>query len=270
LGAARGDYTVKALGISRDPARDSELILAMKRPPHALTLVALLFSVALAPAAESSKAAPKKAKAPNPVFATVADVPGLPRVLLIGDSISMGYTLGVRAKLAGKANVHRPPENSGDTARGVASIDKWLGAGKWDVIHFNFGLHDLKYLDAAGQLAAPDKGKQVHTLAEYEANLRKIVARLKQTGAKLIWAATTPVPGGSTGRVEDDAIRYNAVAARVMQEQGVAINDLHAYVKPRQAQLQRPANVHFSTEGSAQLAETVTAHILPVLPPPQK
>ncbi len=46
-----------------------------------------------------------------------------PRVLLIGDSISMGYTLGVRARLAGKANVHRPPENCGDTARGVKSGD---------------------------------------------------------------------------------------------------------------------------------------------------
>jgi acyl-CoA thioesterase-1 len=237
----------------------------MKRLPRALTLVALLFAVASAPAAESTKATAKKAKAPNPVLAPITDVPGLPRVLLIGDSISMGYTLAVRAKLAGKANVHRPPENCGDTARGVASLDKWLGAGKWDVIHFNFGLHDLKYLDAAGQLAAPDKGKQVHTLDEYEANLRKIVARLKQTGAKLIWAATTPVPGGSNGRVEDDAMRYNVVAARVMQEQGVAINDLHAFVKPRQAQLQRPANVHFSTEGSAQLADVVAGKIAPLL-----
>lgn len=237
----------------------------MKRLPRALALVVVLFAAALAPAAENSKAAPKKAKAPNPVLAPITDITGLPRVLLIGDSISMGYTLGVRAKLAGKANIHRPPENCGDTARGVASIDQWLGTGTWDVIHFNFGLHDLKYLDAAGQLVAPDKGKQVHSLAEYEANLRKIVARLKQTGAKLIWAATTPVPGGSNGRVEDDAIRYNAVAARVMQEQGVAINDLHAFVKPRQAQLQRPANVHFSDTGSAQLAEVVVGQIAPLL-----
>jgi lysophospholipase L1-like esterase len=237
----------------------------MKRLPLALALVATLFGLAVIQAAEAKKSATPKAKAPNPVLAAVTDVPGLPRVLLIGDSISMGYTLEVRAKLAGKANVHRPLENCGDTARGVASMDKWLGSGKWDVIHFNFGLHDLKYLDAAGQLAPPEKGKQVHTLAEYEANLRKIVARLKPTGAKLIWAATTPVPGGSTGRVEDDAIRYNAVAARVMHEQGVAINDLHAFVKTRQAQLQRPANVHFSTEGSAQLAEIVVGQIGPLL-----
>lgn len=237
----------------------------MKRITACAALVAMLFGFACAHAAEGTKATPKKAKAPNPAFAPVTDTPGLPRVLLIGDSISIGYTLDVRAKLAGKANVHRPPENCGDTTRGVASLDKWLGAGKWDVIHFNFGLHDLKYLDSAGQLAASDNGKQVHTLAEYEANIRKIVARLKRTGAKLIWAATTPVPGGSAGRVEDDAIRYNAVAAQVMQEQGIAINDLHAFVKPRQTRLQLPANVHFSTDGSAQLAEVVVGQIAPLL-----
>ncbi len=55
----------------------------------------------------------------------------------------MGYTLPrARAARRPRHNVHRPPENCGDSARGVASLDKWLGAGKWDVIHFNFGLHD--------------------------------------------------------------------------------------------------------------------------------
>jgi acyl-CoA thioesterase-1 len=236
----------------------------------ARTLILFLSAFAYLACAHAAEAAKKssgaKAKVPNPVLAQVADVPGLPRVLLLGDSISMGYTLPVRAKLAGRANVHRPPENCGDTARGVASIDKWLGTGKWDVIHFNFGLHDLKYLDAAGQLAPPDKGKQVHPLAEYETNLRTIVARLKKTGAKLIFATTTPVPAGSQGRVEDDAARYNAVAVRVMREQGIAINDLHAFVKPRLAELQRPANVHFTDAGSAQLAEIVVNQIAPYLP----
>ena len=227
-----------------------------------MTVVGFTF----AHAAEGKKAAAPKAKAPNPVFAPVTDVAGLPRVLLIGDSISMGYTVPVRAQLAGKANVHRPLENCGDTARGVKSLDKWLGTGKWDVIHFNFGLHDLKYLDAAGQLAPPDKGKQVASVAEYEANLRTIVARLKQTGAKLIFATTTPVPAGTTGRVADDSVRYNAVAVRVMRELGVALNDLHAFVLPRQAQTQRPANVHFTDDGSAQLAETVVSRIAVLLP----
>ncbi|QDV66172.1 SGNH/GDSL hydrolase family protein [Crateriforma conspicua] len=67
----------------------------------------------------------------------------LPNVLLIGDSISIGYTTAVRSQLSGVANVYRPPTNCGPTTRGVEQIDQWLGDRKWDVIHFNFGLHKL-------------------------------------------------------------------------------------------------------------------------------
>jgi hypothetical protein len=79
-------------------------------------------------------------------MAKIEDVAGLPRVLLIGDSISIGYTLDVREMLKGKANVHRIPTNGGPTTNGLKSIKAWLGDSKWDVIHFNWGLHDLKYI----------------------------------------------------------------------------------------------------------------------------
>src|SRR5438270_839998 len=88
----------------------------------------------------------------NPVFAPVQDDPKLPRVLLIGDSISIGYTLPTRTLFAGKANVHRIPENGGSTARGIEKIDAWLGTGKWDVIHFNWGLHDIRIVEGKQQV----------------------------------------------------------------------------------------------------------------------
>jgi acyl-CoA thioesterase-1 len=208
------------------------------------------------------------AQPPNPAYAEITDIPGLPRVLLIGDSISIGYTLLVRAQLQGKANVHRPAENCSETANGLKRLDAWLGTGRWDVIHFNFGLHDLKYLDAAGKYVTPDKGKQVALLPEYEGNLRTLVARLQKTGARLIFATTTPVPADSQGRVEHDELRYNAVAVRVMKELGVAIDDLHAAVAPRQQILQQPKNVHFTDAGYAVLADHVVASITASLPRP--
>ncbi len=73
----------------------------------------------------------------NPDFAPIEDIAGLPRLLLIGDSISIGYTLDTRALLKGTANVHRIPTNGGPTPKGVEHIDSWLGKSKWDVIHFN-------------------------------------------------------------------------------------------------------------------------------------
>lgn len=209
-------------------------------------------------------------RAPDPSFAPVADQPGLPRVLLIGDSISMGYTLPVREKLRGKANVHRPAENCSESANGLKRLDAWLGDGKWDVIHFNFGLHDLKYLDEKGAYVDPDKGTQVALLPEYEKNLRDLVARLQKTGAKLIFATTTPVPAGSQGRVARDELRYNEVAVRVMKELGVAIDDLHAAISPRQNKLQRPNNVHFIADGYELLADRVAASIVSALPPAAK
>ena len=201
---------------------------------------------------------------PNPAFEKVEDVPGLPRVLLIGDSISIGYTIPVRNLLSGKANVHRPLTNCGPTSKGVAEIDAWLGDGKWDIIHFNFGLHDLKYISAGGKnLADPeatDSHQQVPARA-YEANLRKIVARLKLTGAKLIWRTTTPVPKGARGRVAGDSARYNEIARKVMAENGIAIDDQYAFAIGRLEKIQRPADVHFTAEGSKQLAEQAVVAI---------
>ena len=63
----------------------------------------------------------------------VQDDQKLPRVLIIGDSISRGYTLPLRKALAGKANVHRAPENCGPTANGLKKLPIWLGNGKWEV-----------------------------------------------------------------------------------------------------------------------------------------
>jgi len=197
------------------------------------------------------------ARRPDPSLAPIQDVAGLPRVLLIGDSISMGYTLPVRELLKGKANVHRIPTNGGPTLRGLESLKRWLGDGKWDVIHFNWGLHDLR-LDDAGKYQVP--------LDEYAKNLKELVKQLKATGAKLVWCSTTPVPEKSTPpRKNADVIAYNAAAKKIMDENGIALDDLYAFALPKIKELQLPDNVHFSPEGSAELAKAVVASLQPAL-----
>lgn len=191
----------------------------------------------------------------NPAFASVPDVPGLPRVLLLGDSISIGYTLPVRAALQGRANVHRPPTNCSSTGYALANLDTWLGAGTWDVIHFNFGLHDAKL---------PPEGTRHAPLDVYERNLREIVRRLRTTGARLIWATTTPVPlGGNLGpnRRFGDVAAYNAAALRVMRDEGVAVNDLHTAILPHVDDVGRARDVHFTSEGYNLLAGYVAAAV---------
>ena len=226
-------------------------------------LTAVLVICLSADADESKKKKPPVKKADTPM-AKVTDVPGLPRVLLIGDSISIGYTVPVRAMLKGKANVHRPLTNCGPTTKGVAEIDKWLGDGKWDVIHFNWGLHDLKYLGPQGQNLADPKADDSHQQvppAEYDANLKKLVARLKKTGAKLIWRNTTPVPEGAKGRVVGDSKKYNDIAKKIMDANDIPIDDQYAFALSRLKKIQRPANVHFTPEGSKALAGQAVAAI---------
>ena len=194
-------------------------------------------------------------------FLPIKDDPGLPRVLIIDDSISIDYTLPLRAALKDIANVHRPLENCQHTWRGLDMIDQWLGDDTWDLIHFNWGLHDLKYVDDKGRLAKHPVGKQVSTLDEYERNLDKLVQRLKQTGAKLIWRPTTPVPEGASGRFPQDLPRYNQAARRVIDRHGIEVDDMNAFMATRKIPHIRPDNVHFSAKASAQLAGNSAAVI---------
>lgn len=199
-------------------------------------------------------------------FARVIEDPALPRVLIIGDSISIGYTPALRTLLQGKANVHRIPVNGGPTTRGLEQIEQWLGETNWDVIHFNWGLHDLRFVDENRKSVPVDKGKRLVPLDQYEQNLNKLVARLKQTGATLIWRNTTPVPLGSNYRIEGDEVSYNTVAERIMRKNNIAIDDHHTFMKRHGKELQRPADVHFTEEGSRKLAELAARAIQSRLP----
>jgi len=201
-------------------------------------------------------------------YAFVPDRPDKPNVLLVGDSISEGYTRVVRRLLAEKADVYRIPQNGGNVVRGVESLvdsKNWLlGKDDWAVIHFNFGLHDLVRLkpDEAGKVQYDVTGTPRHTLEQYEEGLDKIVTALKATGAKVICGLTTPVPENSRGRVNGEEIPYNEVAKRVVARHGIAVNDLHAPIAPIHEKVwARAGDVHYNDEGSELLGKLVAEKI---------
>lgn len=193
------------------------------------------------------------------VFKYVQRDPALPNVLIYGDSISIGYTQPVREQLAGKANVFRLFRNGMESGRFIPLmqqmhnrmrnpqlVDPW--SFDWDVIHFNVGLHDVKY-SRNGQLDKKS-GKQVTSVDDYAKNLEAIIAYLKQFApdAKLIFATTTPVPKGANGRFAGDAVKYNKVALSVLKlHPEIAINDLYSLCKPNQEKWwSKPADVHYN------------------------
>lgn len=221
-----------------------------------LSVTGLFFATA----AEADSPAKKPARKPNTAFRAVEAIDGLPNVLLIGDSISIGYTVPVQDLLKGKANVYRIPVNGGPTTRGLTGVDEWLGDRKWDVIHFNFGLHDLKYVDDKLKNTSPDNGRQQVSPDDYRANLTKIVERLEKTGAAIIWRPTTPVPAGASSRIAANEKQYNEIAASVIAGRGITVNNLNDAIAANPA-WQKKADVHFTPEGSAELAKLVVASI---------
>lgn len=183
----------------------------------------------------------------------VKDDPALPRVLLIGDSVSRGYTLSTRKYLAGKANVHRAPTNCGSSVNGVEKLDNWMGQGKWDVIHFNFGIHDVQ------------KSISAET---YLKNLEVIVGRLKATGAKVIFATTTPIPDDLTKKKNPatTVVERNQAAIEIMKKNNVPVDDLFTAITPKLAEYQNVKDVHFKEpEGYDYLGKAVAESIVPLL-----
>jgi lysophospholipase L1-like esterase len=186
-------------------------------------------------------------------WAYVKDNPALPRVLIIGDSISRSYTAPVRIALTGKANVHRAPANCGNTDNFFKFGESWLkqnGKDRWDVVVFNFGIHDR------------DKSPDL-----YAANLRKIYDRLKAAGASIVWVETTPFARPEDAPGTDRSPALNATGNAVATEEGAEIVRLHDLMLPELASLQKSDRTHFNEEGQRKMgtavAEAVSRHLKP-------
>lgn len=208
----------------------------------------------------SAPAAAQNAADPDPLqnpFANPTDDGMRPRVLIIGDSISIGYTTRVRRLLAEEASVHRPNTNCRWSAYGAEHVGEWLGDGSWDVIHFNFGLWDW-YGWSQDVKATPES---------YAASLDSVVRQLQKTQARLVFAVTTPPCIGPEKKVklvisEDRAQEFNRAALAVMKKHNVAINDLYAVIEGERERWQKGADdVHYTEAGRDRLASAVSAAI---------
>lgn len=208
-------------------------------------------------------------------FRYIEPTPNLPKVFLYGDSISIGYTEYVRASLIEKADVMRLHVNGGSSHDLILKMEDFRKAlfepnlkngwdFKWDVIHFNVGLHDLKYVANKADLDKVN-GKLVSTHEVYENNLRKDIDYLKTTypSAKLIFALTTVVPENEPGRIAGDELNYNKIALQVLKDYPeIRVNNLHDFSIPVLKEYQdKPGSVHYVPEGYRLLGIEVAKQI---------
>lgn len=178
------------------------------------------------------------------------------KILIIGDSISIGYTPFVKKNLQEKAIVMHNTGNAKFTKNGIENLDSWLGDTKWDIIQFNWGLWDLCYRYPENSMDRNKiKGKVTTTKENYKANIEALVKRLEQTHAKLIFVTTSYVPEHEPGRFLKDASAYNAIAKQIMQKHGIMVNDIYKLSKKvHQKYGLGDDNVHYKAEGYQQLA----------------
>jgi lysophospholipase L1-like esterase len=185
-----------------------------------------------------------------------------PRILIIGDSISGGYTPYVQEYFKDKATVVRISENGKHAGYGLKRIKEYIGDEKWDIIHFNYGLHDLCYRHRDSKLYGGRdkiKGKLPYDLNKYEENLDSLVRVMKElSDAKLIFLTTTYVPENEGGRFAKDAIIYNGVAKKVMNKHHVIINDIYEQsIEIHKKHGLGDDDVHYTEEGSKMLAKVI-------------
>jgi len=183
------------------------------------------------------------------------------QVILIGDSIRMGYQDTVREELADVADVWVPEANGGNSRNVLSHLEEWALARDPAVVHLNCGLHDLKKDFDSGEPAVP--------LEEYESSVRQILCQLKErTRATVIWAMTTPVneewhhARKGFDRFEADVEAYNKAAVKVAEELELPIDDLLSVVMEagRDEQL-TPDGVHFTEAGRVLLGKAVAKFI---------
>ena len=191
------------------------------------------------------------------VWIANANQTGSPRVLLIGDSIARGYYPQVEKRLAGKAFVARLTTSAFLTDPMLdQQLAMVLGSMKFDVIHFNNGLHGWQHSEADYRKAFPD----------FVATIQK-----HAPDAKLIWAATTPFKSSTNAASADlnrenneRVVSRNNIALSHVKSKHIPVNDLFSLMKDR-IELYSDT-LHFKREGIELQAEQVAAKIESLLP----
>jgi hypothetical protein len=192
------------------------------------------------------------------IWISHANETNLPRVLLIGDSITRAYYPDVETRLAGKAYVGRLASSAflSDPVL-LDQIKMVLREYKFDVIHFNNGMHGWQHSEK----------EYGDTLPEYLKTIRKYAPN-----AKLIWANTTPLkvspasPGNFTFATDDRIAQRNVIAAEFMQAQGIPVEDLNTPMRGHPEY--HTDNVHFNEQGISIQADLVAADIEKILSQP--
>ena len=164
------------------------------------------------------------------------------KLLLIGDSVRMNYQPGVVKQLNNIVSVSAPQDSARFAKYTLWYIREWLGTyGTPDIIHWNNGMWDVYRFE--GETTPFSK------LEEYIESISKIYEIMKQSGAKIIFATTTPVAENNINAKNDEIDLYNKAALSVLSGKDIVINDLNALLRGNTDKYICDDLMHLSQEG---------------------
>ncbi len=186
-------------------------------------------------------------------------------VLLIGDSIRMGYDKAVKATLDGIANVYYPEENCRFAAYVLRYLHEYkalLNGEEVDILHWNAGLWDnLRLL-----------GEDVHTPIDiYRYYIDRICARIQKVfpNATVIFATSTQVLSEKMSadfkRYNEEIEEYNKAASEIAARYGFAINDLYAVSAALPEEAHSDPVHYYTPMGTEVLTNQVLSYLAPAL-----
>ena len=186
------------------------------------------------------------------------------KVLLLGDSIRMGYDDYVKEMLDGECEVRYSEDNGRFSAYTLWQLNQMIkNHGRFDIVHWNNGYWDMN-------IEAP-MTEPMLSVEEYCHFLRRIIRMLKGMDTKIIFATTTPIftPGhaedieaGATFRYDNEWVTtYNAAAKEVMAEEGVEVNDLYTLCLEDERYYKCADMLHLTADGYKRCAEQACAYI---------
>lgn len=189
------------------------------------------------------------------------------KVLLLGDSIRMGYDSYVKEELKDEFEVYYDDTDNGRFSAYTIWQFNILNNkyGPFDIVHFNNGYWDMNH-------ECPD-GSETFPLEDYLHNLKRLIGLIRQINAIPIFSTTIPIYETKEDTLYNGVMyqkinyldswvtKYNAAAIHLMEEEHVLVNDLYSLLldEPRYAKCQD--SLHLTTEGYIKCAKKVASII---------
>ena len=147
------------------------------------------------------------------------------KVLILGDSISMGYREYVKEALQNRAEVVYSEGDGCFSKWTLWLVNNWIRVnGAPDIVHWNNGIWDM--------MVEPPLQGSFSSVEEYLHNLSRIIQVLRTSGVTDIIFATTTYPHPEKEGLDAETVtKYNAFARILMEQEGILVNDLGALVR---------------------------------------